>query len=213
MRTDVTENLTLEGLNPPANERVLRALNRAKDEIVAKLETINEHWFSQRKDYTVSSGDASITLPDGTGTDYVCRRVLSLTVVSDDVETPVRIYDWNDPTLHQSEAGYSLYLEGTKLYFYDAGGAPETGTLRLRYAAAVDDLTGKDNEETFSFIPAELCDLIVLTATIELLPGSAKDAHGKYEARLRERFDSALRLGQRPVSDGPAGIKWADEYW
>lgn len=180
MEKEVAQNLQLEGIHAvPSPPRINTRLNRAKNEMVAKLEAFNQNHFTARKAYTVAKGDASISFPDGS-TDNRFRRLLSLerTDLSgepDDVE----IIDYR----HRQEAARSgwrtrtagqivMYIEAMSAYFIEKAGAPFAMTLLLRYANEVPDLNGQTPAAVFTGFPDEYTDLITSRATADLLPAN-----------------------------------------
>lgn len=188
MRHEILDNLRLEGaMEVPSSERVTTALNRAKNQCVRELDTVFPAWFIVRKIYSVAAGDTSITLPDGTGGDPAVRRIVGLTRTSPEPTTRCVIvdqaqneyYDFDNSSL-SSPLTPTLYREQNTLYFCDTRGAQTAMTLLLRYTPYVPDLAlSSALSATYSYIPAEWCDLIVNLATANLL-SAASGTRGKY---------------------------------
>lgn len=209
MIVELKDNLMLEGATEvPGDPRLRRALNRAKDDIVARVEQVDPQQFAARHDYTVVAGVASVTLPDGAtpGTPR-CRRILSLTQVQNGaIESMVKLYDFRDIGLKESPAGFWLYREGRLLYFNSANGAPGSMTLRLRYAAAVPDLDGTDADAAYDQLEADLIDLVVIQATLDLLPGN-NVARLKWNQRLEQRWGQVERSYSRFDRSQPVRVR------
>jgi hypothetical protein len=104
-----------------------------------------------------------------------------------------------------------MYREGNKLWFKDGTGSPIAGTLRLRYAPAVDDLSSDDASATYDYIPAEYLDMVVARATVDLLPAGTSSAM-KWERRWGERLRQMREASSRTVHDGPARVQMVDDW-
>lgn len=210
---EVKDNLVLEGIDKPPNRpRLIRIINRAKDDLVALLESVDPLCFLVRKSYSVDSAAASITLPDGdTEGEPRWRRILGLSRDYTSHEAIVRIYDRRSDALRESPAGFYMYREGNTLYFNDPGGAPGSMTLLLRYSAAVDDLDGTDTTAEYDYIPEEWLDLIVMRATMDLLP-AANAGRYKWKERYVDRTAVLGRSAQLAVHDSPSRVKMVDAW-
>lgn len=211
LRTIVKDNLELEGVTPPSSERITHKLNDAKNIVCGLIDNLDQNAVVTRKDYTVTTGDASITLPDGSGADPAVRRIVGLDRVdSSGAETPVPIidsrrkYGYETPDdwrtwFFENVAGsdLSLYREGNALYFNNPTGSPGNYTLRLRYAAVVADLSGHDLDASYSLIEDEWLDLVTLKATLMLLPATQTAAATKYLLLWNERLQQLAVGGTR----------------
>ena len=218
LREEVTENLTLEGLEAPSRKRIMRALNRAKNEIVALLELIEPLRFTAQLDYDVESGDTHLDLPGfGDASDETkWRRILGLAKVESgsNYEANVCIYDRRDEGLRSAPAGFWMYREANKLYFSDIAGASGAMTLRLRYNVLVADATegsGVELDATYGYIPDDWTDLLTTRATMFLMPAK----HGmaaKWGALWAERKAVLTMAASRTIHTGPSYVKMVDEW-
>jgi hypothetical protein len=205
MTAELTDNIKLGGTDAPSMARCISLINRAKDEIVTRMELLNRDVFVTRQEYTVAADDASITLP----TDF--RRAVGLTrtdlsydvdgVIMDTRERAMwRSYSNNNIPIpgFTTESGGNVpivYPEGNYLYFARKDGAPTAMTLVLRYAKRVADLAKSDIDDSFDDIPDEWHHLIVALATANALP-RASGEHAKW----RERFVEMVGLMQRAMT-------------
>jgi len=222
---EVIDNLRFEGVDkPPETERILRALNRAKDEMVAVLESEDQNEFVTTATYSVSQGDTSITLPDGytsaaslnitdpSGTPPAFRRLIGLTRTDLGYDLDVPVIDIRDRHSGYSFTGNTgdapiLYRQGNTLRFDSESGAFTAMTLVLRYAAQVADLDGTDETARYDLFPQEWLDLIVNRATLMLMPASLAQARAKFAEVLRDRLAQLRVSRQRQIHDGPAFVR------
>jgi len=213
---EIKDNLLLEGIEPPSAKRMLRAINHAKDDVTAEMQTADQGLLTARQTYTVAAGDASITLP----ADF--RELISLVRTDQNANAPVEciVKDFrqlmqyvpnpNDPVLTtQAEDRPTLYREGDKLYFWNtaATGAPSAMTLVLRYGQRVADLDGTSQAASFTTIPDEWEDLIQLRATLRLIPGSHK-AQPKWAGDYAARLTQMRRMVSRPIRNRPLRVQF-----
>jgi len=212
MRAEVQDSCEIEGGNAPSSEVTTRMLNRAKNEIVAQIEVLNQGHFTQRKTFTVAAGDASITLPDGSTSDLAVRRILGLTRtdLTADVECIIHP-QWDRDKFNYADLdaiSYQprLYREGYKLYFTDRGGAAQAMTLVLRYAAAVLDLDQTDLTAKYTMIPDEWMDLITMYATLLCLPAN-NAGRKKYLDMYMARLETMREVVQRSTLTQPSSIE------
>lgn len=193
---------TPNGVGTPSNDEVLTALNSAKDRVVELLEITNDLALMQRKDYSVTAGDASITLPDGT-TDPPWRRIARVTKVESGIEYDFDVRDQRSFEIHSCRT--TMYLEGGKLYFSDVNGAPETMTLRLRYIGGVADLDGTDSAASYATLTSDWVGLIWRGALVELLPAEEKGFE-KWSADYAQRAASLQLSRTRPIHKRPLRV-------
>ena len=223
MKEEVKANLVTEGIGAPGTERIVKLLNRAKNEIVAVMESLYENDFTTTATYTVTSGDAYITLPDGhttaedlnisdpTGTPPACRRIIGLTrtdLGADDEVILIAPHERHDQTVSIGMEGNKpiMYRQGNTLRFDADGGANAGMTLLLRYAQAVPDLDGATASERFDLIREEWDDLIVTRATLHAVPAEHA-ARNKYRELFADRIDQLRDFGQQSIRTGPVYIR------
>lgn len=213
MRSEVAQNLETEQLSRiPNGDQVIRALNRAKNDIVARLEQIRPNLFVAREDTSVTSGDTSVDLPDA------CRRVMGVTEVGGDgSEYRVRVYDHRDDgEKDTSDMAYWLTLEGGTLYHSDSAGWGSAVTIRVRYATFVADLSANDTSASYSLVPDEWTDLITIQATLDLLP-AGHAARAKWSERKMDRLNTLLAASDMFIDDKPLRVRRVDNleegYW
>jgi hypothetical protein len=221
LMSELSDNLDLEGVTRPDTDRMVRLLNRAKNEVMAQLELLGQDQFTVRKTFAVAANDASIALPDGSGADPAVKRILGLTRT--DGNAPVECvihahwereqYDGMEGDLIAIMRGRAiqptLYREGNALYFTRTGGAAEAMTLVLRYAGKPVDLTMADLSNSYSLIPDEWTDCIAIFATIVAIP-AANPARGKWSEIWKKRVETMEQAGTRLVQTGPAQVKYDD---
>lgn len=213
---ELTDILTTEGVNSPPVPRVLRALNRGKDETILELEQLDDTRTAARKDYTVAAGDASITLPgEGTGAgtipiDPPYRALLGVSEIQDDGhEVAIGVHDRRQPGVKTSGTGYWMYPEGDKFYFADPEGAPYGLTLRLRYASYIPDAT--DTDDRYRDLPVDWQRLVVLKAALALLPAGS-DAHEKWQRAHQTQLVNLSSSLNRARRDTPPMIHSVDGW-
>lgn len=207
---EVLDNLKTEGVSDiPQRNTVLRAMNRSKDVIVRELELIRPTIFLKRKDYSVSSGDASVTLPDGSTTgEPAIRRIVSVDWVYNGREYRVDVKDRNSTAKTDfTGANFWMYPEGDKLYFQSSSGelAEQSLTLRLRYAAVVPDLDLSDGDSEYDDIPNEWMDLLIIRTMLRLLPAKSS-GYEKWSALQTKAEQQLLLSGKQFVKTGPLRI-------
>lgn len=199
MLTEVVDALSLEGVSSiPPTDRILRSLNRAKNDSVARIETVDPCAFSTRQTYDdIAAGSTYIGIPDGvnvpTGVSGAtvppaCRRIIGLYLVDQGVESDIPVFDRRITGSTYSAVGFWMYREGQRLYFdqfYTVSGNEE---VLMRYAQVVPDLDNSDADARYSLLPSEWTDLVVLQAICDLLPG-ANPGRAKWLARRAERYD------------------------
>lgn len=210
LRDEVADILTAEGINPlPGVPRIVRALNRAKNDACAKLEPLRHDLFTWRLDFEVNYPDSFISLPNGADPLYpAVRRIIGLTLVDDnDNETRIPVYDRRDP--QERENDLWMYLEQGALWFGRQDGSPQTFKFRLRYTAVPPDLTAGQGSSSYQRIPDEWADLIVLQAALDLMP--VGPGFARWKARRDERLVELLRSNSRPVDDRPIRVRRFDE--
>jgi hypothetical protein len=208
MRTEVIQNLETEQLaKMPNGDQVIRALNRAKNDVVARLEQIRPNLFVARSDTTVTAGDTSVSLPTG------CRRILGVAQVgTDGSESKVRVYDHRDEGEKDTyDCAYWLLLEGNALYYSDSGGWGEGTTIRIRYATSVADLSATDTGASYSLVPDEWTDLITIQATLDLLPAGHL-ARAKWTDRKVDRLNTLVTSADMFIDDKPLVVRRVDNW-
>ena len=200
---------TPDTMATPSNDAILDALNSAKDRVVELVEITNNLALMQRKDYSVTVGDASITLPDGT-TDPPWRRIARVTKVESGVEYEFDVRDQRSFEIHSCLT--TMYLEGGKLYFSDVNGAPETMTVRVRYIGGVADLDGTDSDASYATLTSDWVGLIWRGALVELLPADERGFE-KWSADYAQRAASLQVSRTRPIHTRPlrVGLPGADD--
>jgi hypothetical protein len=207
MREEVKDILAKEGLNEPPNvKRVYTALNAAKDELVARLESLDEQRFTTRAEFDVAKDNESIELPSG------FRRLLGLTEVTDsNGEYAIKVLDPRSEESKSCPAGFWMYREGNHLWFHDPDGAARAMTIRMRYVAKVDDLDGSAAGAEYTSIPADAARVIPLMAAADLLPS---DVAGQIRWRARANEKLALILGQHnsEIATRPMRIRYVDDW-
>jgi len=225
MKAEVKDNLVAEGIEAPGTIRVEKLLNRAKNEIVAVMESLFENDFTTTATYTVTAGDASIALPDGytlgsalniTDPDEetappAFRRIIGLTrtdLGQDEEAVIIAPHQRHDQTTYTGMEGNKpiLYRQGNTLRFDSESGAGASMTLVLRYAQAVPDLTGNTDSERYDLIRVEWDDLIVTRATLHAVPAEHL-AQGKYRLLYADRINQLREFGQQSIRTGPAHVR------
>lgn len=210
----VKDVLKGEGLDRvPSNERLVAALNQAKDIVQEVGVSIDPLMFESRKDYTVAEGDASITLPDGTDSDYRWLQILGFHDISiaEPYEQPIQVLDRRSLEYRGSPAGLWVYREGNKLYFPETTGAIRSFTGRLRYVGAVPDLDSSDLTATFAFLDQEWSGLVWRRALVDLLPAS-NPGYMKWSRNYDDRLGQIMRLRSVRVNDRPMRISPVTTY-
>lgn len=216
MRRELADNLKLEGVEVPSTERLLTLLNRAKDHVAAQIELCNENQLVVRKTFTVAAGDASITLPDGSGADPAVKRVVAIRRTDTGTDIPCRVVPHYEQPVYQDYDGYVndemiFYLEGITLYFAYRNGAPDAMTLVMSYVGETADATDADVTETYDLIPNEWADLIPLYATLLALP-AASLARTKYAELYKDRLNTLERSVPQRFRTEPLGVR-PDVRW
>jgi len=213
MIDDVRDALMLEGITEvPSVGRIVRVLNRAKNDMVNRAELVYQPVFMVRKDYTVTSGDTSISLPDGSGDDAAVHRIMGLHTVVAGTETQVALYDQRDVGTHDSSAGFWGWREGGTIYFSGTNGIDYSGTLRLRYTPQVADLDEDDTTAEYDYLPAGWTDLIPPRAILSLLPGNAP-GRAKYQNEYTERLMLVEAAANRPDASTPLSVRRAEDHY
>lgn len=219
---EIKDILATEGIETfPSKPTVVRTLNRAKDDVVALLESVDPLCFITQKDYTIASGQKYIDLPgyryedDDHGydsTDPNWRRIFGIAkFYADRYEAPAQIYDRRELALRDNAAGFWMYREANRLIFNLTSGSQEAFTLRLRYAPVVPDLAGTDTAAEYEYLPGEWLDLMTMRAALDLLP--AKSAGRlKWKERSDERQVMLLRTETRKINTGPMRVQMTD-FW
>jgi len=219
---EVKDILATEGIqNFPSKAVVVRTLNRAKDDLVALLESIDPLRFVTRKDYTIASGQEYVDLPghryedDDHGydpTDPNWRRVLGIAkLYTGSHEVPGQVYDRRDLSLRDSAPGFWMYREADRLIFNLIAGSQEAFTLRVRYAPVVPSLTGTDTTVEYEYLPSEWLDVMTIRVALDLLPGKST-GRAKWKERWDERQAALLRTESQKVHTGPMRVKMTD-FW
>lgn len=199
MRNAIAENLLVEGVDTPNPERLTQLVNRAKNHVVALRDRFDRYWFLERKDYSVSRTDASITLPDGSGEDAAFRRLITV----EWVERKVAVAVYEHGALQEKdygEAGFYLTREGRSLYFSARTGAPSDMTLRAHYAGLVADLGTDDDAEGFDRLEHDWCDLVEAYATVLGVPARNEEATAKWQAVYAALRDNLTILATAALS-------------
>ena len=214
---EVKDNVVREGVKDSPNKSTLvRAINRGKNDVVAFMEQSDPLAFVAQLDYLVVAGDPSIDLPGfGTVPDEArWRSIYRITTIVGGLEheAPVFVYDRRDTGVRAAPRGWWMYREANKLFFNAPEGAPGSFTLRLRYAAAVADINAADLSAEYALIPEEWLDLVVIRATLDLIPGGGAGRF-KWERRWTERLDLMQRTGTRRIHQGPVSIRPVDDGW
>ena len=194
----VAENLTLEEVTPPANERIARTLNICAVRLGSELARINPQLFAAQQDYSVTAATTYLTLPTAS------VRIIGLDRVDGTQETPVLIIDSRQRqagpvTRGQAMSDPVLYPQAGKLWFV---GTPPSCTLRLRYQARITELAPTALSSEYSELPAEWQSVLAEMATAMLLP--AKSAgFGKYAASYSAAIGAARAALTRTVETAP----------
>lgn len=216
MIDEVTDNLKAEGVTElPSRGHMLRTLNRAKNALVDELELYDPDLFVYRKDYSVSSGDTYITLPDGsTEGEPAVRRILGLHKIEGSAEYKIDVTSRRSQGLHDySGASFYMYPERNTLWFMtaDGTGAAQDMTIRLRYSSYVPDLTLSDGDAEYDDIPENWIDLLLIRATLRLLPGGS-GGRAKWEALLNGREAHMIRNAKSRVRTEPMRMRMDQDY-
>lgn len=209
LRDEVADILAVENISPlPGPARIVRALNRAKNDVAAKLEPLRPDLFTWRLDGSVEYPDSFITLPNGSDPLYpAVRRILGVTLLDGDAEVRVPVYARNDPRARESDLWF--YWEQGALWFGDLSGPKRTLRFRLRYAGLPGDLTVAQGDAYYQRIPDEWADVMVFQAALDMLPTGP--AFARWRGRRDERLNELLRSNVRPVDDGPIRVRRFDE--
>lgn len=194
----VSENLTLEEVSPPANDRIARTLNICAVRLGGKLARVNPQLFATRQDYSVTPATTYLTLPTN------AVRIIGLDRVEGDQELPVLILDSRQRqaapvTRGQILTDLVLYPESGKLYFV---GTPPTCTLRLRYQFRTAELPVGTLSGEYAGLPDEWRSVLADMATAMLLPAKSA-AFGKYTAQYSAAVAEAERAVTRSVEAAP----------
>lgn len=192
LRAEVQDLLESEGATVPASERMVRALNRAKNDLVSHMERFDAAQFATRVSRSVATGDATISLPTLLLSEAPFRRLLGVYEVgADGSEIPIPVFDRRSeaikPLYETTNTEFWMYREGGLLYFASPTGAPRTMSVRIRYATAIEDLPGLDGAAVYN-LPDEWTDLIVIRAALDLIPATLQAAVVKWQTRLAERL-------------------------
>ena len=211
MRDEVTDILMGEGASePPSSTRIVRALNRAKNDVMARLDQLSQDDLILRVDRAVATGDMYITLPDGaTAGEAAMRRLLGCNVVqADATEDAIGISSWSAERVVDTGAfTFWMYREGSRLYFYNPTGASTVMTIRLRYTPLVPDLDGTDSDAVYTNLPLDCAELLVMRAALALLPARMKDAFAKWTLLATERENIIYQSRQRQIATEPISVK------
>lgn len=219
IRKVVGENLKRAGVTtlPNASE-LLGIVNRAKDEVVQRMEIMDESGlFTTRATFSVAQGDPSITLP----TDF--RRLIQLRRTDSGRDEKIEVYetrtrdDAGGNTINWPMAGLgsaAVYEEGGKLWFVQTAGAPEAMTMRLHYRNRVADATetAASLNAEYSGFPGEWADLIAQCATAMALP-AANPEYGRYMARYNDGLALMKQAINERVLDGPKRVRLKSWPW
>jgi hypothetical protein len=204
MLETVKDVMRAEGIDRvPSNERIVSALNQAKNIVVEAAYSVDPPMFESRQDYTVSQGDASITLPTG------WKKILGFhTTDQGDYEQQIKVLDRRSLEYRGSPAGLYVYREGNKLYFPETGGAIRGFSGRLRYVAAVPDLDSSDLTASYTLLDDDWGDLIWRRALVDLLPASNPGLR-KWSQSYDDRLGQIIRLRSVRLDDRPMRIRSA----
>lgn len=219
IRKVVTENLKRAGMEtvPNANE-LLGLVNRAKDEVVQRMELMDEAGlFAARSTFSVAAGDASITLP----TDF--RRLIELRRIDSGRDEPVQVLETRTrDTALPAQTNWplastgigSVYEEGGLLYFVAGSGAPEAMTLRLHYRNRIADATETTaslNAE-YTGLPGEWANLVALCATHNALPANNTERN-RYRQDYADGIELMRQAINRRVANRPARVRALSHPW
>jgi hypothetical protein len=209
LREQVRQDLNLEGISPvPSDDQIMRALNRAKDSVVARLEVVDGNIFLINQIYTVTAGADRITLPQGDeGVLLVRRIVLVQQVFTDGSRTRIPVFDLRDESEKTlGNANFYLWRQRGSLWFSGNTGAPSDMTLMLYYHTNVPNLTGQDLTSSYGYIPEEWTDMIGMQAVLDLLPG-VHPGRIKWTMRRDERLGELVASRGRFIADHPLHIR------
>lgn len=218
MLSDLSDNLALCAVPIPSGQRLFNLLNRAKDELVSRMELLDQHLFITRQDYTVTAASTSQTLPS----DFV--RLVKLSRVSGNVEIDIPVVDvrrvtqQGDPSLDPwfllNDPAYlttgAAYLEANTIRPLSPAGFPAM-TMRLRYRKRVADINYYDADSlgsSYSDVPTEWQATIVDMATIDALPGDSPNMQ-KYSSRVNSQLALMKQAIDNRVLDAPVSVRMA----
>lgn len=219
---ETVDNVEEAGRAAPSRARVLRALQRAKDECFARLEvTAAPDILVYRVDIPVAAGAASVSFPSGSVAGQPAPvRLIGVSRVDGTIETPLRVLSqheraaavqsdslWrplDDPSSLLVEDS-ALYVEGATLRFTSPGGAPAAMTIRLRYTAIPQDWAAATPSAELDRKFAPLEGAIVALASADLIP--AGPASLRWASRAADRLAAALDLLGQVNRTEPLHIK------
>lgn len=218
IREVVQQNLNRAGFEKTLGAaELLGIINRAKDEVVARMELWDEDLFTARQTFNVAQGDPSITLPS----DF--RRLITLTRTDGNRDNECTIVDmreraervganWPYDQLAGNGSGEYplLYAESGKLYFAENTGAPASMTLLMRYRKRVADATEADASAGAEFEGVGEWDRAIANlATARALPRSNPE-QARYMEEYANDVDLFGRAINRRMDDSPIRIRMTD---
>lgn len=212
MMEEVSDNVRLAGLEPPAAARLVRLLNIAKTKVASAIEMADSELMAARTVVNLTAGQTSFALPPQR------VRVIGLqrTDMGEAVDVPIidaretgRRSD-DAVTLRMNEdlgwntgsAGLRVYFEGDTAYVESPSGAPQC-TLLLRTRNRVADLSETQRGSSFG-VPEEYHPLIVCEASAAAIPASNEE-YGKHRQEANYGYEllrrqTARRTANRPIS-------------
>jgi len=163
MRTNVLYNLDDANQDVYSNAEIDRALNGAKDRVVAAIQKVDEAYFVTTSTFAVSASSTIHALP----TDF--RRVLYLNRSDVDPSTKVQLIDWRNQDDHRFGTlsvtrQLRAYLKGSNIHFM---GVSSAMSIAMDFGFMVADVSATSS--SFDGIPTDYHDLVVTGATWRLL--------------------------------------------
>lgn len=208
MRTNVLFNLDDANQDVYSDTRLNRALNGAKDTVVAAIQQVDEGYFVTTSTFAVSASSTIHALP----TDF--RKVLYLERTDVDPPTKVGLIDWRQQDNYRygnlsTVRSMRAYLKGTNIHFM---GVSSAMSIAMDFGFMVLDVSATGS--SFDGIPADYHDVVVTGATWRLLRSrNAPDTVNWRDDFNKQQNDMVTDLAERQHAEPEYVNLTRETYW